>query len=467
MTIAVQCRRCDRTLKVKDEFSGRSVKCPHCQTQLKVPVAEDEFGIVDEEVAPQPSKSKRKSAPSGQPLWVSYLKSYWYLFTPVLSLVIGIFTGIAGIMIGLGMILWGVLLAVIGFLAAVLVDPVYALVPLARMSRSDAERQRIWKKQSPHFGRFGKGLIIVALGGLSAYIGLTAQDRLQRAKLKERVSAELRIGKPEISGNLPQGTPAFPPEQSNAAGVSPQPVGSMAVASQPVSPAPGDPSSPFVETPGTPGTTNTPDAAQTAAESSGILATFADDQCEVFFLMDSGQTEQGKPLKLYQNQTVLLERGDRSRIIRPIYQIRANINVDAGKSVAVPVGLPPTPSSTAKGDTSQPYIMSPMDGDSNIKANQKIFDELHGRYREGDFIEVEVVGSQLGNCVGGNDEVYASMSRVEVAAVHSGLLKVGERGRLRVTFQNPRSNYRGSKQNGIQTVDWPPSVEGYKLSKAK
>ena len=354
VTIAVQCRRCDRTLKVKDEFSGRSVKCPHCQTQLKVPVAEDEFGIVDEEVAPQPSKSKRKSAPSGQPLWVSYLKSYWYLMTPVLSLVIGIFTGKVGIVIGLGMILWGVLLAVIGFLAAVLVDPVYALVPMARMSRSDAERQRIWKQQAPHFGRFGKGLLIVALGGLSAYIGLTALSRPQRAKMEARGSEELRTGMPEIPGIPPQGTPAFPPQQSHAAGVSPQPVGSMAVASQPASPVPGDPSSPFVETPGTPGTTSTPDAAQTAAESSGVFATFADDQCEVFFLTDSGQTEQGKPLKLYQNQTVLLERGDRSRIIRPIYQIRANINVDAGKSVAVPVGPPPTPLSTAKGNNSQP-----------------------------------------------------------------------------------------------------------------
>ena len=110
------------------------MKCPHCQTQLKVPAAENEFGIVDE--APQPSKSKRKSAPSGQPLWMSYLKSYWYLMTPVLSLVIGLFTGTVGIVIGLGMILWGVLLAVIGFLAAVLVDPVYALVPMARMSAS-------------------------------------------------------------------------------------------------------------------------------------------------------------------------------------------------------------------------------------------------------------------------------------------------------------------------------------------
>src|SRR5262249_51646358 len=37
MPIPLQCEKCDKQLRVKDEFAGKKLKCPGCGTMLKIP----------------------------------------------------------------------------------------------------------------------------------------------------------------------------------------------------------------------------------------------------------------------------------------------------------------------------------------------------------------------------------------------------------------------------------------------
>lgn len=81
MPISVDCSGCGATLKVKEQYRGRRIKCPHCETVDRVP-AENEESADDDEVVkrtpssstsarskqtrrnelPQPSKRKKKQA---------------------------------------------------------------------------------------------------------------------------------------------------------------------------------------------------------------------------------------------------------------------------------------------------------------------------------------------------------------------------------------------------------------------
>ena len=47
MAISVQCVKCDRTLKVNPDFTSRTIRCPGCQSPLKVSAAEDELGDLE------------------------------------------------------------------------------------------------------------------------------------------------------------------------------------------------------------------------------------------------------------------------------------------------------------------------------------------------------------------------------------------------------------------------------------
>lgn len=70
-----------------------------------------------------------------------------------------------------------------------MVDPVYALSPIARMMRSDAERKRIGKQMAPDFRSFGKGLLITALGCLAVWISFELQGRGQRNAATSQMAA--------------------------------------------------------------------------------------------------------------------------------------------------------------------------------------------------------------------------------------------------------------------------------------
>ena len=65
-----------------------------------------------------------------------------------------------------------------------------------------------------------------------------------------------------------------------------------------------------------------------------------------------------------------------------------------------------------------------------------------------------VTGTDQGSVWGGADGVYTDDSRLGKAAVHAGLLKVGEQGVVFVTILRGAPRYYGSLKNGISTLDY-------------
>ncbi len=191
MAITVQCVKCDRTLKVKPDLAGRTIRYPGCQSPLKVPAAEDEFGEIeedDEEIEDRRSPKQRRRSTSNDPSILQKAGPYWFLGIPVISAIVALLSPMLGAGIGLLTLVAGVLLAAYGSLFAVMVDPVYALSPIARMTRSDAERKRIGKQMAPYFRSFGKGLLITALGCLAVWISFEIQNRGQRSAAMSRIA---------------------------------------------------------------------------------------------------------------------------------------------------------------------------------------------------------------------------------------------------------------------------------------
>jgi LCCL domain/Carboxypeptidase regulatory-like domain len=69
------------------------------------------------------------------------------------------------------------------------------------------------------------------------------------------------------------------------------------------------------------------------------------------------------------------------------------------------------------------------------------------RNHNGESFEFEVTGTNSGSIWG--DGIYTDDSNLGVAAVHAGALRVGERGRVRITMLPGRSSYDGATRNGI------------------
>jgi LCCL domain len=61
-------------------------------------------------------------------------------------------------------------------------------------------------------------------------------------------------------------------------------------------------------------------------------------------------------------------------------------------------------------------------------------------------------------------DVYTRDSALAVAAVHAGLLKVGQSGVLRVRVVPAQKTYPGSTRNGITTTDYSDFPECWELS---
>lgn len=65
-----------------------------------------------------------------------------------------------------------------------------------------------------------------------------------------------------------------------------------------------------------------------------------------------------------------------------------------------------------------------------------------------------VVGSNDGSIWGGADGMYTDDTKLGTAAVHAGLLKVGETASVKVTIHKGQTNYKGNLQNGILSKDY-------------
>lgn len=73
----------------------------------------------------------------------------------------------------------------------------------------------------------------------------------------------------------------------------------------------------------------------------------------------------------------------------------------------------------------------------------------------------EVTGVANGSVWG--TDVYTSDSNLAAAAVHAGVLRVGQRGIVRVTVVKPPERFEGSERNGVMTIDYGAYPAGYKV----
>ena len=77
----------------------------------------------------------------------------------------------------------------------------------------------------------------------------------------------------------------------------------------------------------------------------------------------------------------------------------------------------------------------------------------------------EVTGSSQG-AVWGSD-VYTSDSSLPAAAVHAGVLKVGERGIVRVRLAAGQQSYEGSERNGVASQSYGPWRLSFMIERVK
>jgi len=75
----------------------------------------------------------------------------------------------------------------------------------------------------------------------------------------------------------------------------------------------------------------------------------------------------------------------------------------------------------------------------------------------------EVIGSTEGPVWG--TEIYTDDSRPGTAAVHAGLVSVGERATVKVTLLPGRSSYKGSARNGVTSSDYGPWGGSYVIER--
>jgi hypothetical protein len=73
-----------------------------------------------------------------------------------------------------------------------------------------------------------------------------------------------------------------------------------------------------------------------------------------------------------------------------------------------------------------------------------------------------VTGSAIGSLWG--TDVYTGDSSLALAAVHSGLVMVGETAVVRVIVETPLSQYQGSVRNGVTSQPFGPFKTAYRLA---
>ena len=73
-----------------------------------------------------------------------------------------------------------------------------------------------------------------------------------------------------------------------------------------------------------------------------------------------------------------------------------------------------------------------------------------------------VTGEAAGQLWG--TDVYTGDSAIGVAAVHAGLVKVGDTAILKVAVVKPLPQYQGSTRNGVTSHDFGPYGTAYRLA---
>ena len=88
------------------------------------------------------------------------------------------------------------------------------------------------------------------------------------------------------------------------------------------------------------------------------------------------------------------------------------------------------------------------------------------RGQNGKVFYFEVTGAANAGTVWGTD-IYTDDSPIAMAAVHAGVLKVGEKAVVKLTILPGQASYNGSMRNGISTSDYGPWQGSYKVEPAR
>ncbi|MBK9483469.1 MAG: hypothetical protein IPO02_16155 [Bacteroidetes bacterium] len=90
----------------------------------------------------------------------------------------------------------------------------------------------------------------------------------------------------------------------------------------------------------------------------------------------------------------------------------------------------------------------------NVAEAPAIMKDLRGN--NGTTYTYVITGTSDGSVWGGADGVYTDDSKLSTAAVHAGILKVGESASVKVTVLQGQEAYKGSTQNGITSNNYGP-----------
>jgi beta-lactamase regulating signal transducer with metallopeptidase domain len=108
-----------------------------------------------------------------------------------------------------------------------------------------------------------------------------------------------------------------------------------------------------------------------------------------------------------------------------------------------------------------PFVLF-LDGIGGDAASSEL---IQMRNQIGATIDLTVTGSNSAPIWG--DGIYTDDSAVAVAAVHAGLLKVGEIGVVRATIMPPQDRYPGTTRNGVQSQSFGRFEGSYRLERVK
>ena len=77
----------------------------------------------------------------------------------------------------------------------------------------------------------------------------------------------------------------------------------------------------------------------------------------------------------------------------------------------------------------------------------------------------EITGQNTGTVWGTG--VYTDDSSLATAAVHAGIVKVGQKAVVKVTILPGEQQYTGSDRNGIISIDWRDWLGSYRIEAEK
>jgi hypothetical protein len=109
-----------------------------------------------------------------------------------------------------------------------------------------------------------------------------------------------------------------------------------------------------------------------------------------------------------------------------------------------------------------------VDGNEQVEAALPPSNMSSLRANIGTTYSFTITGTNDGSVWGGADGMYTDDSKLSSAAVHAGLLKVGETATIKVTIHKGQDSYNGSLQNGITSNSygaWDGSYSFGKVSK--